>query len=459
MTSAAKQFPAAAIILGAGKGTRMKSKHPKVMHKVASLSMIGHVIKAVTQINADKAVVVVGPNMEMVEAEVAPHQTVIQHNQAGTGDAVKAALPLMKDFKQGTVLILFGDTPFIQPETLQSMISLREEGNAVVVLGFDADNPTGYGRLISNAEGKLTAIVEQKDASPEELKVNVCNSGVMAIDAEHLEELLLAIDNNNASGEYYLTDVVKLACDRDLECAVITTDEDQVMGVNSRANLAHAEKVWQEKRRRVAMDEGVTLIDPDTVFFAHDTVIGRDVVIGPNVFFGPKVRVADDVEIKAFSHLEGATVGTAAQVGPYARLRPGAELQEAAFVGNFVEVKNTVMGEGAKASHLTYLGDSEIGAGSNIGAGTITCNYDGFNKAKTILGENVFIGSNSALVAPVTIEKDAMVSAGSVITKDVSAESMAFARSPQKEKEGMATKFRELAKKKKEAAKAAQKKD
>ncbi|MDX1737735.1 MAG: bifunctional UDP-N-acetylglucosamine diphosphorylase/glucosamine-1-phosphate N-acetyltransferase GlmU [Alphaproteobacteria bacterium] len=447
--------PIAAVILGAGKGTRMKSDLPKVLHKVASLSLIGHVIKSVEALGADRVVAVAGPGMDNVKAEVAPHQSVTQTTQLGTGDAVKAALPVLQDFKNGTVLVLVGDAPFINTKSLQSLVLEREKGNAVVVLGFEAEDPTGYGRLISDENNKLSEIVEHKDATETQRAVNICNSGILAIDAAYLADFLSEINNENASGEYYLTDVVGIARHHGLDCGLVVTSEEEVMGINSRVQLSQAETIWQNKRRREAMEQGATLTDPTTVYFAHDTKLGRDVIIGPNVVFGPAVEVSDHVEIKAFCHIEGAKIASGCAIGPYARLRPGAVLAENAFVGNFVEIKNTQMGQGAKASHLSYLGDSEIGAGSNIGAGTITCNYDGFNKAKTVLGEGVFIGSNSSLVAPVHIGDGALVSAGSVITKDVESDAMAFGRSPQKEKSGMAAKFRAIAKKKKEAAKAA----
>ena len=429
----------------------MKSALPKVLHEIANRPMVGHVQAAVDALGADRTVVVVGPGMDNVAAAVAPAQTAIQERQAGTADAVMAALPALEGFNEGTVLILFGDTPFIEVATLERMVAAREEGAAVVVLGFEPEDPTGYGRLVQEGDGSLQAIVEHKDATHKQREIGVCNSGVMALDAKLALPLLDEIGNENASAEYYLTDIVGIARDKGYHCAVAMAAEDEVLGVNSRADLARAERIWQDKRRLEAMVNGATLRDPASVWFSYDTVIGRDVIVEQSVYFGPGVRVADDVVIHAFSHLQGAVVESGAMVGPYARLREGTVLSEGAKVGNFVETKKTTVGAGAKVNHLTYLGDAQVGAKSNIGAGTITCNYDGFNKSPTIIGEGAFIGSNSALVAPVEVGAGAIVGAGSVITGNVEDNALAIARGKQVEKSGAAPVFREKAKAIKEA--------
>lgn len=424
----------------------MKSALPKVLHQIANRPMVGHVQAAVSALGTDRSVVVVGPGMENVAAAVAPAEIAVQERQAGTADAVKAALPKLAGFNEGTVVILFGDTPFIEVETLERMVQARDAGAAVVVLGFEPDDPTGYGRLVQDGEGALQAIVEHKDATHKQREIGVCNSGVMALDARLALPLLDEIGNDNASGEYYLTDIVGIARDKGYHCAVTMAAEAEVLGVNSRVDLARAETIWQDKRRLQAMVDGATLRDPATVWFSYDTVLGRDVIIEQSVFFGPGVVIADNVTIHAFSHLQGAKVDNGAIVGPYARLREGTHLHAGAKVGNFVETKKTVVGEGAKVNHLTYLGDADIGARSNIGAGTITCNYDGFNKSPTIVGEGAFIGSNSALVAPVKIGAGAIVGAGSVITGNVEDDALAIARGIQVEKAGAAPAFREKAK-------------
>ncbi|MEQ8701573.1 MAG: bifunctional UDP-N-acetylglucosamine diphosphorylase/glucosamine-1-phosphate N-acetyltransferase GlmU [Bauldia litoralis] len=446
--------PVSAVILAAGKGTRMKSALPKVLHAVGGRPMVLHVLDAVARIGAARSVVVIGPDMEGdVAPAVAPALTAIQHAQAGTADAVKAARDEMAGVS-GTVLILYGDTPLITPETLSAMVAAREAGgHAVVVLGFRPEDPGPYGRLVTE-DGGLNEIVEAKDASPAQLEIGLCNSGVMAVDGAILFDLLDRVGNDNAKGEYYLTDIVALARQSERSCGIVEADADELMGVNDRADLAVAESVFQSRRRAAAMAAGVTLRDPSSVYFSWDTELGSDVTVEPHVVFGPGVTVADGAEIRAYSHLEGAAVGPNAQVGPFARLRPGAKLGAKSRVGNFVEVKNAVLGEGAKANHLTYLGDAEIGAGANIGAGTITCNYDGFLKSKTIIGKGAFIGSNSALVAPVTIGAGAIVGAGSTITRDVAEDALGVERSEQVEVPRAAARFRE----KKAAEKAKQKK-
>lgn len=432
----------AALILAAGKGTRMKSSLPKVLHKVADRSLLGHVIDTVGRLDCERIVVVVGPDMENVASEAAPNPTVIQQAQSGTADAVKPARDALSGLGAGTIFILYGDTPFIRPETLRAMQNQRAEGAGVVVLGFRPENPGAYGRLILSDDGALEEIVEYREANAAQRAVDLCNSGVMAVDSEKLFRWIDKVNNQNAKGEYYLTDIVAIARSEGALAVVVEAEEAELLGINSRVDLADAEVYWQEERRTAAMDNGVTLTDPKSVFFSYDTEISPDVIIGPNVFFGPGVSVARDVEIKAFCHIEGAKIGEGSSVGPFARLRPGAVLEKDVHIGNFVEVKNTKMGQGAKASHLTYLGDATIGAKSNIGAGTITCNYDGFFKYRTVIGEGAFIGSNTALVAPVTVGDGAIVGAGSVITRDVDEHALVVARGRQKEIAGWARKFK-----------------
>lgn len=441
----------AVVILAAGKGTRMKSGLPKVMHAVAGRPMISHLLDTVSQLSPEKVVVVVGPDMDPVRDTVAPHPTCVQADRNGTGGAVKAAREELEGFT-GTVLVLYGDTPLVRAETMAAAAGAcaptpEGEAAAVCVLGFRPSHFHQYGRLITDDSGALTAIVEARDASPEELDVSLCNSGVMAFAGEHLLGLLDQLDTNNSKAEYYLTDTVRLAHEKGLLAVVVEGEEDELLGVNSREDLAVAETVVQDELRTRAMANGATLVDPATVWFHHDTELGRDVVVQPNVVFGPNVTVADNVEIRAFSHLEGATVSSGAIIGPYARLRPGAQIGENAHIGNFVEIKNAEIGTGAKANHLTYIGDASVGAGSNIGAGTITCNYDGFGKYRTTIGEGAFIGSNSALVAPVTIGDGAIVAAGSTISRDVEKDSLSLERAEQIDKPGWAGSFRALKKK------------
>lgn len=434
--------PAAAVILAAGKGTRMKSVLPKVLHALAGKPMIGHVLDALAPLGCAPVVVVLAPGMDRVAAAVQPHATAIQQEQLGTGHAVMAAFPALGKVT-GDVLVLYGDTPFISTATLTRMLERRRRADdpAVVVLGMRPDDPGEYGRLVIGADGYLRAIVEYKDADSDQRSIRLCNSGVMAIDGAHLASLLERIGNDNAKGEYYLTDIVAIAGARGLNCAVVEAPVDELMGINSRAELAVAEAVLQDRLRAAAMDGGATLIDPKTVWLCHDTRLGRDVTVGPNVVFGPGVAVADGAEIRAVSHLEGAMVGAGAVIGPFARLRPGAEIGDTARVGNFVEVKNTRFGAGAKANHLSYVGDASVGAGANLGAGTITCNYDGYDKARTEIGARVFVGSNSTLVAPLVIGEGAYVAAGSVVTSDVPADALAVARSRQVDKPGWGAEF------------------
>ncbi|TCP92277.1 UDP-N-acetylglucosamine pyrophosphorylase /glucosamine-1-phosphate N-acetyltransferase [Sphingomonas sp. PP-CE-1A-559] len=438
--------PIAVVILAAGKGTRMKSDLHKVLHPIAGRPMLLHLVASAAALQPAKTVVVTGAGREQVEAAVAPLgiATALQAEQLGTGHAVAQAREALAGF-EGDVLILYGDVPLVTATTMQRMID-RLHGDdtpAVVVLGFRPADPGAYGRVIADAAGRMDRIVEYKDASEAERAVTLCNSGLMAVRSTDLFALLDRLGNDNAAGEYYLTDIVELAAAAGRSSAVIETGADEVAGVNSRGELASVEGAWQATRRAQVMADGVTLIAPDTVWFSHDTVLGRDVVIEPNVVFGPGARIADGATIHAFSHIEGASVGKGANVGPFARLRPGADLHADAKVGNFVEVKKAIIGEGAKVSHLTYIGDADIGAGANIGAGTITCNYDGYFKYRTVIGEGAFIGSNSALVAPVTIGAGAVVAAGSVVTQDVEADALALVRPPQIARPGWARRFRD----------------
>jgi len=446
--------PVAAIVLAAGKGTRMKSATHKVLHPVAGRPMLLHLLAAVDELAPAGVVVVTGAGREQVEAAVAPLgiSTALQAEQLGTGHAVRQAEAALAGF-DGDVLILYGDVPLVTAETMRRMLDrLRaDDAPVAVVLGFRPDDPGAYGRVIADADGGIVRMVEYKDASDAERAETLCNSGLMAVRAADLWPLLARVGNDNAAGEYYLPDIVMLAAADGRGAAVIETDAQEVAGVNSRGELAAVEAGWQARRRAAAMRDGASLIAPDTVWFAYDTAIGRDVTIAPHVVFGPGVTVADGATIHAFSHLERATVGEGAEVGPYARLRPGAVLGAHAKVGNFVEVKNAVLGEGAKASHLTYLGDADIGPGANIGAGTITCNYDGFLKYRTMVGAGAFIGSNSALVAPVSVGAGAIVAAGSVITRDVAADALAVARGRQEARPGWAARFRDLMRAKKAA--------
>jgi bifunctional UDP-N-acetylglucosamine pyrophosphorylase/glucosamine-1-phosphate N-acetyltransferase len=446
--------PVAAIVLAAGKGTRMKSDLHKVLHPIAGQPMLGHLLGALAELKPAKTVVVVGSGRDQVEPLVAAHggEVAIQDPQHGTAHAVQQAEKALGDFA-GDLLVMFGDVPFVRAATLRRMLGRLEDGIAVVVLGFRPSDPKHYGRILVEPDGTIVKMVEYKDASEAERALDLCNSGLMAVRSADLWPLLARVGNDNAAGEYYLPDIVVLAAAGGRKSAVVEVDAEEVEGINSRAELAAAEASWQGRRRADAMADGVSLIAPETVWFSHDTVIGRDTIVEPNVVFGPGVAIGERVRIRAFSHLEGATVAPGAEIGPYARLRPGAEIGENARVGNFVEVKKARLGKGAKANHLSYIGDADVGEGANIGAGTITCNYDGFFKHRTNIGAGAFIGSNSALVAPVTIGAGALVAAGSVIVRDVSPDSVAIARGAQSEKPGRAAKFREVmaAKKKKQS--------
>ncbi|RYY43924.1 MAG: bifunctional UDP-N-acetylglucosamine diphosphorylase/glucosamine-1-phosphate N-acetyltransferase GlmU [Sphingomonadales bacterium] len=437
--------PIAAIILAAGSGTRMKSDTHKVLHPIAGKPMLLHLTDAFAAAGAAEKVVVVGARREQVEAAVAPLGVKIAHQgeQLGTAHAALMAREALVGF-DGIVIVAFGDTPFLSAQTIAAMAARLDAADAprVAVLGFRPDDAKAYGRIIADADGAIAKMVEYKDATPEERAVDLCNSGVTAVRAADLWPLLDRVGNDNAAGEYYLPDIVMLALADGDRAVVVETDADEVIGINSRAELAYAEDRWQAARRAEAMADGATLIAPQTVWFAHDTMLGRDVTVEPNVVFGPGVSVADGVTIRAFCHIEGATIATGAEVGPYARLRPGTVLGEKSKVGNFVETKKAVLGKGAKANHLTYLGDAQVGEGANIGAGTITCNYDGFFKYPTVIGAGAFVGSNSALVAPVSIGAGAIVGAGSVVTKDVEADALALVRPEQTARAGWAMRFR-----------------
>ncbi len=440
--------PVAAIILAAGKGTRMKSDRHKVLHPVAGQAMLAHLLAAVDALGAAHRVVVVGAMGEQVRAAVAANgvTVVTQEPQLGTAHAVLQARTVLGGFA-GDVLILYGDVPLVETATMRAMLDAlhADPVPAVAVLGFRPAEPGAYGRIVAAADHRIEKMVEYKDATAAERAMMLCNSGLMAVRSEDLWPLLDRVGNDNAARECYLPDIVMLAKADKRYSVVVETDAAEVTGVNSRAELAAMEDIWQQARREQAMADGVTLIAPETVWFSYDTVLGRDVTVEPNVWFGPGVTVADWVTIRAFSHIEGANIGAGAEIGPFARLRPGAELAEQVKIGNFVEVKKSRLGKGAKVNHLSYVGDSEVGERANIGAGTITCNYDGFAKHKTVIGEEAFIGSNSALIAPVTIGAGAIVGAGSAITSDVSPGALAVARGRQNERPGWAARFRESA--------------
>lgn len=432
----------ALIVLAAGRGTRMKSDRAKVLHEVAGAPLLVHALKAGAALSPERSVVVAGHGAEAVEKATKAWdpaiEVVLQSEQLGTGHAVAQAREALSGF-EGDAIVLYGDTPFIRPQTLEAMVAARRE-HAVVVLGFEPADPGRYGRLVTEGDA-LRKIVEYKDASEEERAITLCNSGVIAADAATLFALLDRVGNENASGEYYLTDVVGLAREDGLSATVVRCAEEETMGVNTRAQLAGAEAAFQARARRQAMEDGVTLTDPGTVHFAHDTEVGADTVVEPNVVFGPGVNVAPGARIRAFSHLEGCRVASGTEVGPFARLRPGAELESGAKVGNFVEVKKARVGEGAKVNHLSYIGDATLGAGTNVGAGTITCNYDGVFKHRTEVGRDVFLGSNTMLVAPVTLGDGAMTATGTVVTRDVPDGAMAIGRARQENKDGFATRL------------------
>ncbi|MGE0741857.1 MAG: bifunctional UDP-N-acetylglucosamine diphosphorylase/glucosamine-1-phosphate N-acetyltransferase GlmU [Hyphomonadaceae bacterium] len=444
----------AAIILAAGQGTRMKSDLPKVLHQVGGRAMLDWAIASAAQVGAARTIVVTGAHApvvgEHVTTTLGPGSVAIQDPPLGTAHAVRAAEAALAGF-DGDVIILYGDAPFVPPQRLEEMFALRNAKGGLAVLAFEAADPTGYGRVIANADGTMDRIVEHKDASAAERAVKLCNSGVLCADARVLFQLLAQVKNDNVKGEYYLTDVVALGRASGAATHILVGAESDAMGVNSRVELAAAEAAFQHRARVAAMESGVTLIDPASVFFSHDTQIANDVVIEPNVFFGLGVKIGKGARIKAFCHIEGAEIGEGANVGPSARLRPGTKLGAGVKIGNFVEVKNATFGPKAQASHLTYVGDADVGARANLGAGTITCNYDGFDKYRTTIGEDAFIGSDTALVAPVSVGKGAYTGTGSVITKDVPDGGLGVARARQANIEGWADKNREKKRKDKPA--------
>jgi len=433
-----------AVVLAAGEGTRMKSEKPKVLHQVANRSLLGHVLATLTEAGATQAAVVIGPDREDVEKEALrnlPNARIfVQRERLGTGHAVLSAREALAE-KPDDVIVAYADTPLVTMETFAKLRAPLAEGAAVVVMAFEAKNPNGYGRLITSGD-ELLAIREHKDASEAEKAITLCNGGLMAIRGDVALSLLDRIGNSNAKGEYYLTDIVEIARESGHRTAIAVVPEEEVHGVNDRAQLAAAESMIQERLRGAAMAAGVTLVAPETVFLSYDTTLGQDVIVEPHVVFGPGVTVEAGATIHSFSHLEGARIASGAAVGPFARLRPGAAIGPKAKVGNFVELKNAELGAGAKVSHLTYLGDASIGAGANIGAGAITCNYDGYNKSRIEIGEGAFIGSNSSLIAPLTIGHGAYIGSGSVITDNVPPDALALGRSRQVVKEGWAVEFR-----------------
>lgn len=443
--------PLAIITLAAGKGTRMNSDLHKVLHPIAGRSMLEHLLASAAALAPARQVVIAGHGRAQLEARLGSRAVIaVQDPQLGTGHAVQQAAAALAGF-EGDVLILYGDVPFVSTATMRSMIERLHEDDqpAVVVLGFEPADTLQYGRVIAEGD-RIAKMVEHKDASPAERACGLCNSGLMAARSADLFGLLARVGNDNSQGEYYLVDVVNVANADGRSCAVVVTDDPgEVQGINSRSELAAAEAWWQARRRTAAMDAGASLTAPETVWFAWDTQLGRDVLIEPNVMFGPGVTIADAVTIRANCHIEGASVASGCEVGPFARLRPGAVLMAKAKIGNFVEVKQSVMGEGAKANHLSYIGDADVGAGANLGAGTITCNYDGYFKHRTVIEDRAFIGSNSALVAPVTIGADAIVAAGSTVTRNVAAGELRLVRGEQLVKPGWADRFHDAMKKKK----------
>ena len=436
---------ALAVVLAAGEGTRMKSEIPKVLHEVAGRSMLGHVLARLSEADIPDVCVVVGPGQTQVLAQAlqqVPHaQVFVQSERRGTAHAVLAAQDALAAHYDD-VIVLFADTPLITSSTIIAMRAALAEGVGVVALGFVASNPFGYGRLVKDNVGRLTEIVEEKDATESQREINLCNAGLMAIDGRHALSLLKRINNRNVKKEFYLTDIVALARSEGLITQVVIADEVEVLGVNDRLQLAQAEAVAQSRLRRRAMAQGVTMIAPETVFLAEDTIIGRDVRLEPYIVIGQGVSIADGAIIYSYTHLEGVTIGAGAMIGPFARLRPGVNLADKVKVGNFVEIKNSSIAMGAKINHLSYVGDADIGTKANIGAGVITCNYDGFFKYRTQIGAQAFIGSNSSLVAPVEIGDGAYVGSGSVVTRNVASDALVVARGQQKEIPGWAAKFR-----------------
>jgi len=435
-----------AVVLAAGKGTRMRSRLSKVLHTIAGEPLVAHALHSIAPLAAEHVVVVTASDAQGVEKAARAARPdcsfAIQAEQLGTGHAVRCGLEPIAQF-DGTVLILYGDTPLVLPETITRLLDEKAKHDATIaLLGMKPEDPTGYGRLVMKAEPFVERIVEQKDATDEERKINWVWSGMMAVDATFLRKTLATLKPSPVTGEYYLTALIEIAAQQQLKTVMTSIDVEEAMGINDRIQLSEAEAIIQDRLRNHAMRAGATLVDPKSVFFSRDTVIGQDVIIYPHVVFGKNVTVEDNVEIRSFSHIEGASIASGSTIGPFARLRPGTVVEEQGHVGNFVELKNTRLGKGAKANHLSYVGDSDVGEGANIGAGTITCNYDGINKFKTTIGKNAFIGSNASLVAPVTIGDGGIVGAGSVITQDVAADALAVTRAQQVNIEGKAAQIR-----------------
>jgi bifunctional UDP-N-acetylglucosamine pyrophosphorylase/glucosamine-1-phosphate N-acetyltransferase len=453
MLRAMKPRPFAAVILAAGQGSRMKSSLPKVLHPVAQFPMIDHVLAALRPLAPARTVVIAAPGMEKLMPRPDGVDFVVQAEPRGTGDAVAAAQPALQGF-DGDVLVLYGDTPLITSGTIETVLAVRREGQApdIVIAGMRLAEPGGYARLITAANGALEAIIEARDCSEAQRAITFLNAGPLVCAADKLFALLGAIDSNNAQHEYYLTSIVAVARKRGLVCRAIEVPADEMAGANDRAELAAIEALMQRRLRAAMMQSGVSLLAPETVFFAADTRIGQDSSIGPYVMFGPGVTIGRNVEILGFSHIAGARIGDQARIGPFARLRPGADLGEHVHIGNFVEVKNARLDTGAKANHLAYLGDAGIGARTNIGAGTITCNYDGVDKHRTEIGADVFVGTNSSLVAPITIADGSIIAAGSTITDNVPADALALGRGRQVTKPGRAADWRKQHNKKKDRA-------
>ncbi len=438
MTSSSPSIPTSPakdlviVILAAGKGTRMKSDVTKVLHPIAGVPMIKHIVSTAESLNPKKIIVVLAPDMDDVAAAVAPHKVAIQKQQLGTGDAVKSAVKMLGDFK-GDILVLYGDVPLVSAKTLNGLLVHHQNGDnyAATVLAMVPPNPTGYGRIFQNPDGTLARIVEEKDATEDEKLVRLSNSGLIVLDGNNLSAYLEKLENKNSQGEFYLVDLPKIAATDGRKSGVIRGDYYELRGVNTRSQLAELEMAWQHNKRLDMMDAGVTLLDPNTVYFSPDTKIGQDTVISQNVVFGAGVTIEKNVEIRAFCHIEGANIKSGAVIGPFARLRPGSEISEDAKIGNFVEIKNAKIGKGSKANHLGYIGDAELGDHVNFGCGAITVNYDGKKKSKTIIGDNVMIGSNSSLIAPITIEDGAYVAAGSTLTLNVERDALAVGRARQ----------------------------
>ena len=444
MTTEPATTPFATIVLAAGHGTRMKSKIPKVLHPLAGRPMLSQLLATLETLGSTKQIIVVSPeNQDAINTEIPGLELAVQHSPLGTGHAVIAAQDKLTEF-EGDILVLFGDSPLVSIETLRKMLNVRRsvKNPAVVVMGFKPQHSKQYARLKLDEKGNLLQVIEYLDATDNERQINLCNSGFMAIDGTILNTLLAGIETNNAKAEYYLTEIVEIANREGRTCSVVEASEIEAYGINNRVQLAHAESLIQNRLRHTAMDVGVTLLDPESVFFSHDTVLGQDVTIQPNVYIGPGVTIGDNVTINAFCHLEGCQISSNSSVGPFARLRQKTKIGNGARIGNFVEVKNATIEDSAKVNHLSYIGDARVGEGANIGAGTITCNYDGFLKSFTDIGKGAFIGSNSALVAPIKVGDGAIVGAGSTITKEVSAEALVIERSTQSERQGGARKFR-----------------